>query len=106
MRIFCILLRLSVIFEADGQDQIQEVIALHRQHLHRAQRAADLHPHFLGAGIAQRVQQVAVVEADLYLVALALGVELIDDAAQIGLAADDDFTLCKSDAEGIFLNAL
>ena len=58
--------------------------------------------HLLGPGVAQRVQQVAVIEADLHLFALALGAELIDDAAQVGLAADDDFTICKTDAEGIF----
>ena len=37
-----------------------------------------------------------------HLVALAVGVEFVHHAAKVGLAADDDFTLCKGDAEGIF----
>ena len=48
------------------------------------------------------IQQIAVVETDLHLIALALRVEFIHHAAQIGLAADHHFTLCKTDAEGIF----
>ena len=94
--------RSLVVFKAYRQYQIQKVVALYRQHLHRAQRAADLHAHLLGAGVAQRIQQITVVEADLHFVALAVGVEFIHHAAKVGLAADDDFTLCKGDAEGIF----
>ena len=101
MRIFC-MLRLSIVLETDGQDEIQEVVPLGGQDLDRAQRAADLQPDLLGAGIPQRIQQIAVVEADLHIVAFAFGVELVHNAAQIGLAADYDFTLCKTDAEGIF----
>ena len=84
------------------QYQIQKVVAFHRQHLNRAQGAADLHAHLLGAGIAQRIQQIAVVEADLHLVALAGGAELVHHAAEVRLAAHHDFTLCKGDAKGIF----
>lgn len=98
---FCIL-RLSIVLEADGQDQIQEVAALGGQDLDRTQRAADLQPDLLGVGVAQRIQQVAVVEADLHIIAFALGVEFIHHAAKVGLAADDDFTRSKTDAEGIF----
>ena len=48
-----------------------------------------------------RVEDWVVVWVSIPLLALAAIVpELIDDAAQIGLAADDDFTLCKSDEIG------
>ena len=79
-----------------------KVVALGRQHLDRAQRAADLHADLLGAGVAQRIQQITVVEADLHFVALAVGVELVHHAAKVGLAAHHDSTLCKGDAERIF----
>ena len=60
---------------------------------------------FSGAGVAQRIQQIAVVKADLHFIALAVGVELVHHAAKVGLAAHHDSTLCKGDAEMEFLNA-
>ena len=102
MRIFCIKSPFLVVLEAHGQHQVQEIIAIHGQHLDRAQGAADFHAHLFGAGVAQSIQQLAVVEADLHLVALTLRVEFIHHAAQIRLAAHHDFPLCKGNAEGIF----
>src|SRR5699024_7216742 len=58
--------------------------------------------HLLGPAVPESVQQIPVVEADLYIIALNVRLKLILDLAQVGLAPDHHHPVHKLDPEGVF----
>ena len=86
-----------LILEAHRQHQEQEIAALGGNDLDGGEGTGDLENHLILAGVAQGIQQVAVVEADLHGLTLHRGGDLIHHTAQRGLAAHGDAVI-KADA--------